>query len=201
MDFEYYLAQQILLPIECLCDRIEGTDTARLVERLGLEPGRFRSSVSNNQEGRAFSRLESQIPDSERFKDCDELVIRCRKCSSEMPFTHISKRDVSNSILCFRVACMSNVDGDVQTSILHGSGPKCPGCEAPLTPASLQVQLENHIRERVNRYYEGWTVCDEPECRNRTRMMCVYGRRCLKPGCKGTVTFEVRFLSLELDVC
>ncbi|KAL5492315.1 POL1 [Sanghuangporus weigelae] len=169
IDFEYYLSQQILPPIERLCEPIEGTDRARLAECLGLDPGRFRSYVGGDSEERAFGTLESQMPDSVRFKDCDPLTFRCRKCSGEMPFTHISRRD---------------------TSILHTSGPICAGCQAPLNPASMQVQLENQIREHISRYYEGWTVCDDATCRNRTRMMGVYGRRCLKRGCKGAVAFE-----------
>lgn len=60
---------------------------------------------------------------------------------------------------------------------------------------SIETQLEVQIREVIGRYYEGWTVCDDPICRNRTRMMGVYGKRCLKPGCKGDVTFEVSFSS------
>jgi hypothetical protein len=35
-DYGYYLAHQILPPIERLCDPIEGTDRARLAECLGM---------------------------------------------------------------------------------------------------------------------------------------------------------------------
>ncbi len=35
-DYEYYIAHQILPPIERLCDPIEGTDRARLAECLGM---------------------------------------------------------------------------------------------------------------------------------------------------------------------
>ena len=35
LDYEYYLSQQILPPIERLCDPIEGTDRSRLAECLG----------------------------------------------------------------------------------------------------------------------------------------------------------------------
>jgi len=51
--------------------------------------------------------------------------------------------------------------------------------------------LVTQIRENISKYYEGWTICDDPTCGNRTRMMGVYGRRCLRQGCRGTVTFEV----------
>ncbi|EJD07472.1 uncharacterized protein FOMMEDRAFT_137775 [Fomitiporia mediterranea MF3/22] len=169
IDYEFYLSQQILPPIERLCEPIEGTDRARLAECLGLDPGRFRSHYNGDSDDRAFGTLESQMPDNVRFKDCDPLTIRCRKCEGEMPFTHISERG---------------------TSIIQTSGPTCKGCQAPLKTTSMQMQLENQIREHINRYYEGWTVCDDPMCRNRTRMMSVYGRRCLKRECKGTVAFE-----------
>lgn len=59
--------------------------------------------------------------------------------------------------------------------------------------ASVQTQLEVQIREHIAKYYEGWTVCDDATCGNRTRMMGVYGRRCLRPGCQGSVAFEVSF--------
>lgn len=53
------------------------------------------------------------------------------------------------------------------------------------------MQLESQIREHIAKYYEGWAACNDPTCGYRTRMMGVYGRRCLRPDCKGTVSFEV----------
>ena len=50
------------------------------------------------------------------------------------------------------------------------------------------------IRANISKYYLGWTVCDEDDCGARTRMMGVYGRRCLglaKEGCKGNIRLEV----------
>jgi DNA polymerase alpha subunit A len=64
-------------------------------------------------------------------------------------------------------------------------------CHESYGTASLQVQLECQIREHIHRYYEGWTICDDPTCGNRARMMGVYGRRCLKDECRGSVSFEV----------
>lgn len=40
-DYEYYLSQQILPPIERLCEPIEGTDRARLAQCLGTPPHAF----------------------------------------------------------------------------------------------------------------------------------------------------------------
>ena len=74
------------------------------------------------------------------------------------------------------------------------SGLACPQCLATINPASVQTQLEVQIREHIAKYYESWTVCDDATCGNRTRMMGVYGRRCLRPGCMGSVAFEVRII-------
>ena len=78
-----------------------------------------------------------------------------------------------------------------QSSVLQPAGPTCPNCSHVYSFATLQAQLEFQIREAISKYYEGWTVCDDPTCGNRTRAMGVYGRRCLRPGCRGKVAFEV----------
>lgn len=78
----------------------------------------------------------------------------------------------------------------IQSSILQPSGPICPACNNELGEASLQTQLEVQIRAYIGRYYEGWTICDDATCGHRTRSMGVYGRRCVRPGCRGTVQFE-----------
>ena len=76
----------------------------------------------------------------------------------------------------------------------------CPSCKAPLGEGSLQVQLEVQIRKHVARYYEGWLVCDDSVCGYRTRMMRVYGRKCLRPECRGTMSFEVIISSFILNM-
>ncbi|BGO92070.1 DNA-directed DNA polymerase alpha catalytic subunit pol1 [Rhodotorula toruloides] len=42
----------------------------------------------------------------------------------------------------------------------------------------------------IDKIYEAWLVCDEPTCRNRTRIMSVYGKECLASGCHGAMHFE-----------
>lgn len=168
IDYEYYLSQQILPPIERLCEPMEGTDRSRLAECLGLDASRYRTSAGESEE-RSFSTLDSLMSDAERFKDASPFVVRCRSCKGEVAFEPISDRS---------------------SSILLASGPTCPACHTIMGRASMQAQLETQIREHIGRYYEGWTVCDDPTCGNRTRMMGVYGRRCLRQGCRGTVAFE-----------
>ena len=112
-DFEYYLAHQILPPIERLCDPIEGTDRARLAEclgmstarieasfffdkLLGLDPGRYRSTATESED-RRFSTLESRLPESERYKDATPFVVRCRACECMVAFAPVTNRGVSPS--------------------------------------------------------------------------------------------------------
>ncbi|KAK7687728.1 hypothetical protein QCA50_008944 [Cerrena zonata] len=168
IDYEFYLAQQVLPPIERLCEPIEGTDKARLADCLGLDASRYRNSVVDSED-RQFGALDSMLQESERFKDSDPFLVRCRSCQGEVAFAQIGDRD---------------------SSLLFPSGPTCPGCQSVLSTASLQIQLEMQIRDRIGKYYEQWTVCDDPTCGNRTRSMSVYGRQCLRQGCHGRVQFE-----------
>ncbi|KAJ7178608.1 DNA polymerase family B-domain-containing protein [Mycena crocata] len=169
LDFEHYLGHQVLPPIERLCEPIEGTDRARLAECLGLDPARYRASNSASADEPSFSSLDSQMSDSQRFKDASPFVVRCRRCSGQLPFAPIHDRD---------------------RSIITPEGPACPACKSAISAGSLQVQLETQIREQIALYYEGWTVCDDPTCGQRTRKMGVWGRRCLQKNCRGKVAFE-----------
>ncbi|KAH9893227.1 hypothetical protein C8Q73DRAFT_836492 [Cubamyces lactineus] len=169
IDYEHYLSQQVLPPIERLCEPIEGTDRARLAECLGLDPNRYRTVVGGEAEERYFGTLDSLMSDEERFKDMDPFVVRCRSCKGDIPWVPV---------------------GNLEKSLLKSSGATCPQCQSQLSLASVQTQLEVQIRAHIARYYESWTICDDPTCGNRTRMMGVYGRRCLRPGCRGTVSFE-----------
>ncbi|EIW79037.1 hypothetical protein CONPUDRAFT_126817 [Coniophora puteana RWD-64-598 SS2] len=167
IDYDHYLANQILPPIERLCEPIEGTDRARLAECLGLDPSRFRSS-SAGEATTSFATLDSQITDAERFRDANPFLVRCRGCQGQLAFSPLWEDD----------ACV------------RPTGVACPACSAPLSTVSLQTQLEVQIRACIARYYEGWTVCDDTTCGNRTRSMRVYGRRCVQPECRGSVHFE-----------
>lgn len=163
----------MLPPIERLCDPIQGTDRSRLAECLGLDPKRYQNSSSNTngESGVAFSSLDSQISDAQRFAEAKPFIIRCRHCTNtNQIFTPISDRE---------------------NPIVLPTGPTCPACHKLYGTASLRAQLEVQIREYIALYYQGWTVCEDKTCENRTRMMGVYGRRCLRPDCRGTVRFEV----------
>ncbi|KAG8930695.1 DNA-directed DNA polymerase alpha catalytic subunit pol1 [Tulasnella sp. 418] len=175
IDYEFYLSQQVLPPIERLCDPIAGTDRSRIAECLGMDPSKFQTYNSSNSQEVEFTTLESLIPDKERFKDVDLFLVKCKKCEGTYEFTAV---------------------GNVENPIMTSSGVHCPSCSHTLTGPRALALLELQIRQHISRYYDSWTICDEQTCQSRTRSMNVYGRRCLQPECGGSVRMEVCNLCL-----
>lgn len=176
IDYDLYLDGQVLQPVLRLCENIEGTERARLAECLGLDPGRYTTSAAEIHE-RTFHRFESQIPDSDRFKDAVPLAIGCPSCNATFSFEGVE-------------SAATEADG----ATLRPNGIVCPSCSVPVPTPSFTIQLETAVRSFISQYYLGWGVCDGDDCGARTRAMSVYGRRCLglaKPGCKGMVRLEV----------
>jgi DNA polymerase alpha subunit A len=176
-DIEYYLAKQIFPPIERLCAPIPGTDAVRLAECLGLDARKYQINTSNasNQQNNEIFPLESQIPDSVRFGSATRLTLTCRFCKEKSLFEGL----VASSHMC------------------TPNGLVCPSesCKKPFSVLTIVAQLESQIRAQTSKYYEGWLVCDDSACGNRTRQISVYGHRCLGPrghaqGCLGKMTYE-----------
>ncbi|KAH8929184.1 hypothetical protein BT69DRAFT_1307109 [Atractiella rhizophila] len=171
VDYEYYLSNQVLPPLERLCDPIAGTDRTRIAECLGLDPNRFRLTTTTEEVEREFQTLESQITDAERFKDAAPLNLTCCYCRQSFDFTGFH---------------------NLSTNHTKASGITCPqeDCLQLLPVPSIMVQLDLQIRSHVNRLYEAWLVCDDASCGHRTRMVCVYPTRCLQKGCRGSMQAE-----------
>ena len=175
-DVEWYLYKQIFPPIERLCAPMPGTDAVHLAECLGLDTKKYSIASSSSNQIQEISPLESQIPDSIRFRDCARLTLKCRYCKHAFIFEGIS-------------TSIANVTPE---------GITCPSesCRRPFPTLTLVAQLEHAIRLQTSRYYDGYLVCDDSSCGNRTRQMSVYGHRCLGPrgraeGCLGRMRYEM----------
>ena len=176
-DVEWYLYKQIFPPIERLCAPMPGTDAVHLAECLGLDTRKYSiASASSSNQAQEISPLESQIPDSIRFKDCVRLTLKCRYCKHAFPFEGLAS-SIANitpqGIIC------ANAD-----------------CKRLFPIITIVAQLEHAIRLQTSRYYDGYLVCDDSSCGNRTRQMSVYGHRCLGPrgraeGCLGRMRYEM----------
>ncbi|GJJ73079.1 DNA polymerase alpha subunit A [Entomortierella parvispora] len=168
IDFEYYLNQQVHPPLDRLCGPIEGTDATRLADCLGLDTSKFRSAARTNVESDELQSYASTLTDEERYKDAEPLQLLCRSCQTTFSCSALHMEAESTSHF----------------------GLQCPNCSAIVQPASASVQLSNAIRKYIQRFYQGWVICDDQSCNNRTRMVSVVGRRCLVKDCRGKMNTE-----------
>ncbi|KAI3337136.1 hypothetical protein HD806DRAFT_475794 [Xylariaceae sp. AK1471] len=183
VDVEWYIGKQIFPPVERLCANITGTSTSQLAEQLGLDLRRYanNSSTQSGSNDLEIHPLESQIPDEIRFRDCTRLSLRCRKCKVSSSFEGL-------------VSAPSNAETS-QAMTVTAQGISCPSCSSIISNLSIVAQLEHAVRAQTSRYYEGWLVCDDTSCGNRTRQLSVYGTRCMGPkglatGCLGRMRYE-----------
>ncbi|KAH7138904.1 DNA polymerase-like protein alpha catalytic subunit [Dendryphion nanum] len=184
-DIDYYLHKQILPPVERLCAPISGTNITLLAACLGLDTSKYRVSSlssSGNAQDTEIQPLESQIPDSVRFKDCTPLYLRCRSCATVFPFNGFS-----------------SPSGRKDVNTLTHNGIQCPNtsCKSILSTLSVIAQVESSIRHYLATYYAGWLSCDDAACGIRTRSISVYGHRCPGPkglanGCLGRMNWEIK---------
>lgn len=177
-DVEWYIGKQIFPPVERLCANIEGTSTAQLAECLGLDVRRYANNANHSSHGNSndleIHPLESQIPDDVRFRGCARLQLRCRACKTTTLFEGLLTRP----------------------DRVTNAGVVCGACSATLKTPSVVAQVERAVRLATAKYYEGWLVCDDTSCGNRTRQMSVYGSRCIGPkglarDCLGHMRYEV----------
>ncbi|KAJ0118279.1 hypothetical protein J7T55_009062 [Diaporthe amygdali] len=177
-DVEWYIGKQIFPPVERLCANIVGTSTAQLAECLGLDIRRYANNANNTSSGNSndleIHPLESQIPDAVRFGECTRLQLRCRSCKKSSTFEGL----------------LGSPDRVAPAGVV------CDSCGAIISTLSVVAQVERAIRTATAAYYEGWLVCDDSSCGNRTRQLSVYGSRCLGPkglarDCLGRMRYEV----------
>lgn len=177
-DVEWYIGKQIFPPVERLCANIVGTSTAQLAECLGLDIRRYANNANHSSNGNnndlEIHPLESQIPDEVRFADCTRLQLLCRACKTTSLFEGL----------------LANPDR------VSPNGVSCGSCGATLSTLSVVAQVERAVRSATAKYYEGWLVCDDSSCGNRTRQVSVYGSRCLGPrglarDCLGRMRHEI----------
>ncbi|KAI8642206.1 DNA polymerase family B-domain-containing protein [Parasitella parasitica] len=172
LDIEWYLHQQVHPPLTRLCSPIDGTDPARLASCLGLDTKRFHfiaHSNASNEDDSEFATLDSQISDEERFRYSDKLQLKCNYCGQDIVFEGVVRTLEDGKVEC---------------------GLDCSKCHLMITNASVKVQLSAAVRKYIQRYYDNWYVCDDITCANRTRTLSVFGRRCIMPGCRGSMKRE-----------
>lgn len=188
IDTKYYLAHQIHPVVARLCDPIEGTDSARIAECLGLDPSGYRHSVRAEQEEEE-DLVTVQLTLEERFRDCERFTFTCpaptcgRQVVLDAPF-------IGN-------------DAALTPALLS-----CPNasCRYPLyeTKTKLKNLLQRKIQQHVNKYYQGWLKCEDAACGARTNRMPLIMQRGhpVCPACsRGYLHPEYSDCSLYTQLC
>lgn len=156
IDVKYYLAQQIHPVVSRLCDPIEGTDTARIAECLGLDPTSYRRQLMRAEENDDMALGEKAIMDAqERFRDCEKFKFTCRKCSKEIMFDSPYRKTDSGEYQLVLEKCVN------------------PECDLPPLQhiAPIQNALTLAMRSCIQRYYASWLICEDPACTQKTRRL------------------------------
>lgn len=138
---------------------------------VGLDAKKYsHTSISRLEEDNLHT-LDSQLTDSERFKNAEKWNINCNRCNHEYEFPGVVV-----------------IEGDRQFS-----GFECLNveCRSFISNKSLMVQLIACMHKYLERYLDQSAICDDSTCRIRTRNVGVYGRKCLQPKCKGLMNLEV----------
>ncbi|RUS87909.1 hypothetical protein EGW08_004325 [Elysia chlorotica] len=155
IDTKYYLAHQIHPVVARLCDPIDGTDSARIAECLGLDPSGYRQSVRAEEDDEE-DLVTVQLTIEERFRDCERFTFNCaestcgRQIVLDAPF----------------------IGNDASLTPALQSCPNQACRRAPWeSKTKLKNMLQRKIQQHVNRYYQGWLKCEDAACGARTNRM------------------------------
>ncbi|CAL1543599.1 unnamed protein product [Lymnaea stagnalis] len=161
IDVKYYLAHQIHPVVARLCDPIEGTDSARIAECLGLDPSGYRRTTRQEEEEEE-DLVTLQLTVEEKFRDCNRIVFPCpsTKCGREIVLDSVFTGNDSTILPALQV---------------------CPNteCREPLWKSKNQLKnlLQLKIQQHVNTYYQGWLKCEDTGCNVRTNKIPLIMRR------------------------
>ncbi|XP_062939609.1 DNA polymerase alpha catalytic subunit isoform X2 [Cynocephalus volans] len=188
IDTQYYLAQQIHPVVARICEPIDGIDAVLIAAWLGLDPTQFRVlHYHKDEENDALLGGPAQLTDEEKYRDCERFKCPCPTCGTENIYDNVF--DGSGT--------------DMEPSLY-----RCSNIDCKASPLTFMVQLSNKlivdIRRCIKKYYDGWLICEEPTCRNRTRHLPLQFSRNgpLCPACmKATLRPEYSDKSLYTQLC
>ena len=163
IDVEWYLTQQIMPPIQRLCEPIAGTSPAQLASCLGLDSSKYnrQGMYEQEEEEEDFVKI-TKIDDAERYKACERVEMTCESCNLSFAFPGPFSRPEDRQKLSDKPGLLC--------------GTNCPSCERPLDLSVLNNKLLLAARKAVEKYYQGWLVGDDPSAELRTRQQSVRGK-------------------------
>src|SRR3546814_5239464 len=138
-----------------------------LSEQLGLDASKYvrRGADELLDDSWGFT-PRSKMDDSERFKSCTPLTVACAACHAQSALRGVYEFDSQGQMVCAL---------------------SCSECKAGLFVFSSVVELYTYVSNRatlfvracLQRYYDGWLVCDDHSCGRRTQQQSVNGSMCV----------------------
>ncbi|XP_010292696.1 PREDICTED: DNA polymerase alpha catalytic subunit-like [Phaethon lepturus] len=126
------------------------------LEGVGLDPSQFRvhHHYHKDEENDALVGGPAQLTDEEKYRDCERFKFCCLKCGTENIYDNV-------------------FDGSGR--FIEPSLQRCSKTECEEPPFNYVVQMNNKllldIRRYLRKYYNGWLICEEATCQNRTRRL------------------------------
>lgn len=162
IDEEYYLAQQVHPVVMRLCEPVDGTDSARIAQCLGLDASGYKQSMNAQKEDEEDRLLSFQATEEEKFADCAPIKFTCPETGKilSMKCGVFAETDPTwKPTLCLE--CGDNDQKTVQNFL-----------------QTFQNQVDQQIRDDIYKSYQNWLVCDDSACKYRTRLApTVYDRQ------------------------
>lgn len=176
-DYEWYLQNQVFVPINRFCEKIEGFDSVQLAEAMELQNAEELKQVVKRSEGQK-SNLYDGLPlvtlqqDSQRFSQCDKLELEY----AGNQFTYEGVQQLQS-------------EGIIE-----------PKSERTVPFSEVAQQVDDAIRGYISKYYQNWLVCDD--CKGLTRLPSAYSSRaCPHKHCSGSLHLQYSSQELYTQMC
>ena len=137
IDLEYYLSQQVHPVVSRLCEPLDGTDSARIADCLGLDTAKYHAKSSRSAGLYQDPALASGslFEDEESYRDCEQMKLK---------FDTGALKEFAG------VKALLKAGADVVGEL---KPPGAPNARA-LTPAQIANQVALQAHEHVTRYYD-----------------------------------------------
>jgi len=191
IDREWYLTNQILPPVQRLCDVIKETSVEQLAHCLGLDSTKYRGT-----ENTSGSMVEMEDDDefeivnlndySSQYAKCASYKITCGYCKTSFNHYGVFKNTNTSSLDCPTPNCDGLVKEGHENRDL----------------ARLQNQSRLAARQFITKYYEMVYSCTDTMCRHSVKYVPAKGfNQCAISGCTGGYVplFSERLLHKELS--
>jgi len=157
IDCEYYLANQVHPVVSRLCDPITETDPAMIAQCLGLDASGFKQRRREGENEEEDDHVMQQT-EEEKYSGCHGFVYRHHGNKENGAGDGVTEFEFNKGVFV-------ETEPSWQCSLAQPCGEKF------LSDYLVQImnQLTMAIRKDINKYYQGWTVCDDPACGHRTR--------------------------------